>query len=122
MSDPCVPNRKYCSNGWNAVSLPLNPVACSPLHRNPQSPPYLDGVVDRGWIEVSEQILDFNREIQQSLGREMVGHGWATAQLMGMDRLCERSNLLVSTHLAMGRGQQRPGRKMWFCGDRTIVQ
>lgn len=43
---------------------------------------FLDGVVDRGWIEVSEQILDFNREIQQSL--------------------------------AVGRGQQRPGREMWF--------
>lgn len=43
---------------------------------------FLDGVVDRGWIEVSEQILDFNRETQQSL--------------------------------AVGCGQQRPGREMWF--------
>ena len=28
---------------------------------------FLDGVVDRGWIEVTEQILDFNRESQESL-------------------------------------------------------
>lgn len=74
----------------------LKPVTCSTMHQGPKCLPHLDGVVDRGWIEVSEQILDFNRESQESLGREkdghgwVVSHGWAAAQLTGMDRLYEK--------------------------------
>lgn len=60
------------------------------MHQGLQSHPHLDGVVGCGWIEVSEQILDLNRESRESLERKMVGHGWAAAELSGMDRLCER--------------------------------
>lgn len=55
----------------------------------PRALPYLDGVVGCGWNKVPEQILDFNREVRETLGRETVGHGWAAAQLKGMDRLFE---------------------------------
>lgn len=89
MSDPC-PKPEGLLGQMECCQSALEPVACSPLHWGPQSPPHLDGVVGHGWIEVSEQILDFDRESRESLGRERVAHGWAAAQLTGMDRLCGR--------------------------------
>lgn len=72
--------------------LSVCPEACGSFPAGPGSPesPHLDGVVGHGWIEVSEQILNFDRKSRESLGREMVGHGCAAAQPTGLDRLCER--------------------------------
>lgn len=97
----------------------------------PRALPYLDGVVGCGWIEVPEQILDFNREVRETLGREMVGHRWAAAQRKGMDRLCEGirppgPHWLLTRLWAVGSsvqaGNGSVGTGLWFSNLRVHGQ